>query len=61
MVGGEVLPAAAVFCDALTEVVAPQLRHPVEIVPSTVGRDAVARGALARSLTHVRTSHMGLG
>lgn len=61
VVGGEVLPAAAVFCDALTEVVAPQLRHPVEIVPSTVGRDAVARGALARSLTHVRTSHMGLG
>ena len=61
VVGGEVLPAAAVFCDALTEVVTPQLRHPVEIVPSTVGRDAVARGALARSLTHVRTSHMGLG
>jgi len=61
VVGGEVLPAAAVFCNALTEVVTPQLRHPVEIVPSTVGRDAVARGALARSLTHVRTSHMGLG
>ncbi|MDP4334382.1 ROK family protein [Curtobacterium sp. A7_M15] len=60
VVGGEVLPAAAVFCDALTELVTPQLRHPVEIVPSTVGRDAVARGALARSLTHVRTTHMGL-
>ncbi len=39
----------------------PELRHPVEVVPSTVGRDAVARGALARSLTHVRSSHMGLG
>ncbi|WP_439693655.1 ROK family transcriptional regulator [Curtobacterium sp. SP.BCo] len=61
VVGGEVLPAADAFCAALTEVVTPQLRHPVEIVPSTVGRDAVARGALARSLTHVRTSHMGLG
>ncbi|MFZ6991351.1 ROK family protein [Curtobacterium sp. RRHDQ66] len=61
VVGGEVLPAAAVFCAALAEAVGPQLRHPVEIVPSTVGRDAVARGALARSLTHVRASHMGLG
>ncbi|MFB9649795.1 ROK family transcriptional regulator [Curtobacterium pusillum] len=61
VVGGEVLPAAEVFCAALAEVVTPRLRHPVEIVPSTVGRDAVARGALARSLTHVRTSHMGLG
>ncbi len=61
VVGGEVLPAAEVFCAALTEVVTPQLRHPVGIVASTVGRDAVARGALARSLTHVRTSHMGLG
>ncbi|WP_181015153.1 ROK family transcriptional regulator [Curtobacterium sp. BH-2-1-1] len=61
VVGGEVLPAAPVFCEALTEIVTPQLRHPVEIVPSTVGRDAVARGALARSLTHVRTTHMGLG
>ncbi|ROP74807.1 ROK family transcriptional regulator [Curtobacterium sp. PhB115] len=61
VVGGEVLPAAAVFAAALAEVVTPQLRHPVEIVPSTVGRDAVARGALARSLTHVRTAHMGLG
>lgn len=61
VVGGEVLPAAEVFCEALTGFVTPGLRHPVEIVPSTVGRDAVARGALARSLTHVRTSHMGLG
>lgn len=61
VVGGEVLPAATVFCAALTEIVVPQLRHPVEIVPSAVGRDAVARGALARSLTHVRASHMGLG
>jgi predicted NBD/HSP70 family sugar kinase len=61
VVGGEVLPAAAVFAEALAEAVAPHLRHPVAIVPSTVGRDAVARGALARSLTHVRTSHMGLG
>lgn len=61
VVGGEVLPAAEVFCEALTGFVTPALRHPVEIVPSTVGRDAVARGALARSLTHVRTSHMGLG
>ncbi|MBF4606140.1 ROK family transcriptional regulator [Curtobacterium sp. VKM Ac-1393] len=61
VVGGEVLPAASVFAAALADIVAPGLRHPVEIVPSTVGRDAVARGALARSLTHVRTSHMGLG
>ena len=61
VVGGEVLPAAGVFAEALAAVVAPQLRHPVEIVASTVGRDAVARGALARSLAHVRTSHMGLG
>ncbi|WP_263091247.1 ROK family transcriptional regulator [Curtobacterium sp. RIT-PI-V] len=61
VVGGEVLPAAPVFAEALAAVVTPELRHPVEIVPSTVGRDAVARGALARSLTHVRTSHMGLG
>jgi predicted NBD/HSP70 family sugar kinase len=61
VVGGEVLPAAEVFCAALAEAVGPHLRHPVPIVPSTVGRDAVARGALARSLTHVRSSHMGLG
>ncbi|WP_162241711.1 ROK family transcriptional regulator [Curtobacterium sp. Leaf183] len=61
VVGGEVLPAAEVFCAALSEVVAPMLRHPVPIVPSSVGRDAVARGALARSLTHVRSTHMGLG
>lgn len=61
VVGGEVLPAADVFAEALAEIVTPQLRHPVDIVPSTVGRDAVARGALARSLTHVRTEHMGLG
>ncbi|WP_175472389.1 ROK family transcriptional regulator [Curtobacterium sp. MCBA15_009] len=61
VVGGEVLPAAAEFSEALAAVIAPQLRHPVEVVPSTVGRDAVARGALARSLTHVRTEHMGLG
>ncbi len=61
VVGGEVLPAAEVFCAALDEHVAPQLRHPVAIVPSTVGRDAVAMGALARSLTHVRSVHMGLG
>ncbi|MFS0729230.1 ROK family transcriptional regulator [Curtobacterium sp. 1P10AnD] len=60
-VGGEVLPAADVFAAALHDLVTPELRHPVEVVPSTVGRDAVARGALARSLTHVRTSHMGLG
>ncbi|MBT2502665.1 ROK family transcriptional regulator [Curtobacterium sp. ISL-83] len=60
VVGGEVLPAAEVFCSALSELVTPHLRHPVEIVPSTVGRDAVARGALARSLAHVRASHMGL-
>lgn len=61
VVGGEVLPAADVFAAALQDLVTPELRHPVEFVPSTVGRDAVARGALARSLTHVRTSHMGLG
>lgn len=61
VVGGEVLPAADVFAEALQDLVAPELRHPVEVLPSTVGRDAVARGALARSLTHVRTSHMGLG
>jgi len=61
VVGGEVLPAADVFAEALTAIVTPQLRHPVEIVPSTVGLDAVARGAAARSLTHVRASHMGLG
>lgn len=61
VVGGEVLPAAPVFCAALTEAVAPLLRRPVPIVPSSVGRDAVARGALARSLTHVRSTHMGLG
>ncbi|WP_193750403.1 ROK family transcriptional regulator [Curtobacterium luteum] len=61
VVGGEVLPAADVFAEALQDLVTPELRHPVEVVPSTVGRDAVARGALARSLTHVRTSHMGLG
>lgn len=61
VVGGEVLPAAAVFCAALDELVTPQLRHPVAFAPSTVGRDAVARGASARSLTHVRTVHMGLG
>lgn len=60
VVGGEVLPAAGVFAEALAEVVVPQLRHPVEVTPSTVGRDAVARGALARSLRHVRTAHMGL-
>jgi predicted NBD/HSP70 family sugar kinase len=61
VVGGEVLPAAEVFAEALGAIVTPQLRHPVDVVPSTVGRDAVARGALARSLTHVRTEHMGLG
>jgi predicted NBD/HSP70 family sugar kinase len=61
VVGGEVLPAAEVFCAALGDAVGPLLRHPVTIVPSSVGRDAVARGALARSLTHVRASHMGLG
>jgi predicted NBD/HSP70 family sugar kinase len=61
VVGGEVLPAADVFCAALSDAVGPLLRHPVTIVPSSVGRDAVARGALARSLTHVRASHMGLG
>lgn len=61
VVGGEVLPAAEVFCAALDEIVTPQLRHPVSLAPSTVGRDAVARGALARSLAHVRAAHMGLG
>ncbi len=61
VVGGEVLPAAEVFCSALAAAVGPALRHPVDVVPSTVGRDAVARGALARSLTHVRETHMGLG
>lgn len=61
VVGGEVLPAAEVFCAALDEIVTPQLRHPVAFAPSTVGRDAVARGALARSLAHVRATHMGLG
>lgn len=61
VVGGEVLPAAEVFCAALDEIVTPQLRHPVAFAPSTVGRDAVARGALARSLAHVRSVHMGLG
>ncbi|WP_181438316.1 ROK family transcriptional regulator [Curtobacterium sp. MCLR17_040] len=61
VVGGEVLPAAEVFCAALDEIVTPQLRHPVVFAPSTVGRDAVARGALARSLAHVRSAHMGLG
>ncbi len=61
VVGGEVLPAADVFAAALHDLVVPELRHPVQVVPSTVGRDAVARGALARSLTHVRSSHMGLG
>jgi predicted NBD/HSP70 family sugar kinase len=61
VVGGEVLPAAEVFCAALAEIVTPQLRHPVAFTPSTVGRDAVARGALARSLAHVRSVHMGLG
>ncbi|WP_181421016.1 ROK family transcriptional regulator [Curtobacterium sp. MCSS17_011] len=61
VVGGEVLPAAEVFCAALDEIVTPQLRHPVAFTPSTVGRDAVARGALARSLSHVRSAHMGLG
>ncbi|MEK6310167.1 MAG: ROK family transcriptional regulator [Curtobacterium sp.] len=61
VVGGEVLPAVDVFAEALEQLVTPELRHPVEVVPSTVGRDAVARGALARSLTHVRSSHMGLG
>ncbi|MBT1678500.1 ROK family transcriptional regulator [Curtobacterium aurantiacum] len=61
VVGGEVLPAAEVFCAALDEIVTPRLRHPVRFVPSTVGRDAVARGALARSLAHVRSAHMGLG
>ncbi|QYI98884.1 ROK family transcriptional regulator [Curtobacterium flaccumfaciens pv. flaccumfaciens] len=61
VVGGEVLPAAEVFCAALDEIVTPQLRHPVVFAPSTVGRDAVARGALARSLAHIRSAHMGLG
>lgn len=61
VVGGEVLPGAEVFCAALDEIVTPQLRHPVVFAPSTVGRDAVARGALARSLAHVRSAHMGLG
>jgi len=61
VVGGEVLPAAEVFCAALDEIVTPRLRHPVVFAPSTVGRDAVARGALARSLAHVRSAHMGLG
>lgn len=60
VVGGEVLPAADVFCEELAAAVGPSLRHPVSIVPSSVGRDAVARGALARSLTFVRESHMGL-
>jgi predicted NBD/HSP70 family sugar kinase len=61
VVAGEVLPAADVFCAAVADEVGPVLRHPVRFVPSAVGRDAVARGALARSLGHVRTSHMGLG
>jgi predicted NBD/HSP70 family sugar kinase len=61
VVGGEVLPAAEAFCAALDELVTPQLRHPAVFAPSTVGRDAVASGALARSLTQVRAVHMGLG
>lgn len=61
VVGGEVLPAADVFCAALAEAVAGDARHPVPVVAGAVGRDAVALGALARSLGHVRTELMRLG
>ncbi|MFZ7086652.1 ROK family protein [Curtobacterium sp. RRHDQ10] len=61
VVGGEVLPAGTVFTDALATEVAARTGATVPIVPSAVGRDAVARGALAHSLGHVRSEHMGLG
>lgn len=60
VVGGEVLPAGAAFTDALASAVAALTGFPVPIVPSAVGRDAVARGALAHSLSYVRSAHMGL-
>jgi predicted NBD/HSP70 family sugar kinase len=59
VVGGEVLPAAEVFCAAL----AAELERagtPVAVEPSGIGRDAVVRGALARSLTRARTEHLGI-
>ena len=61
VVGGEVLPAGAVFAEALAADVAARTGFPVEVVPSEVGRDAVARGALAHSLAYVRATHMRLG
>jgi predicted NBD/HSP70 family sugar kinase len=58
VVGGEVLPAAVVFAEALAAAVSAQVGAPVRIEPSSAGRDAVARGALAHSLAHVRSVHM---
>jgi predicted NBD/HSP70 family sugar kinase len=60
VVGGEVLPAVAPFVEELAAAVAEQMGYPIEVVASDVGREAVARGALARSLAYVRTQHMRL-
>ncbi|MDY1005480.1 ROK family protein [Curtobacterium sp. CFBP9011] len=67
VVGGEVLPDGEEFCTALARELerTPGLGLPgaagVSVVPSGLGRDAVSRGAVARSLATARAERLGLG
>lgn len=67
VVGGEVLPDGEEFCAALAAELerTPGLGLPglptVRVVPSGLGRDAVSRGAVARSLATARAERLGLG
>jgi predicted NBD/HSP70 family sugar kinase len=67
VVGGEVLPDGEEFCTALADELErlPGLGVPgapaVTVVPSGLGRDAVSRGAVARSLATARAERLGLG
>lgn len=67
VVGGEVLPDGEEFCTALAGELerTPGLGLPgaagVPVVPSGLGRDAVSRGAVARSLATARAERLGLG
>ncbi|PZF10252.1 hypothetical protein DEJ25_12870 [Curtobacterium sp. MCPF17_011] len=67
VVGGEVLPDGEEFCTALAAELEklPGLGVPgapaVAVVPSGLGRDAVSRGAVARSLATARAERLGLG
>ena len=67
VVGGEVLPDGEEFCTALAGELerTPGLGLPgaagVSVVPSGLGRDAVSRGAVARSLATARAERLGLG